>query len=280
MTDAPSFNLKEDGSLWFQFDGLVAGAYQLKDSHKPYLHPVYTPKGFKLSLDRPHDHPHHKALMFALRTDTHNYWEEYPVNEGDIVGRQCPQGEPELVAEGNTLICRHTLVWKGEGEADAQMVEERTISCTYDDSAKVFEWKWKSCLTPKVDLQLDMSPYIPEPEEGTRVNYDGLGIRLRREFGCTGGNQVTVDGEVLPLAEASGKLAKSVTYQGSIDEIWPVPKCTITFSSPEPMGVFVIDFPFAYLSFGPTVLEKPLWKADEEKVIEYSIQVADVPATD
>ena len=69
----------------------------------------------------------------------------------------------------------------------------------------------------------------------------------------------------------------SVTYRGSIDEIWPVPKCEITFSSAESYGVFVMDSPFAYLAYGPSVLETPLWKKGEQQNLKFVIRVADVP---
>lgn len=276
MTSEPDFIKEANGSLTFRFGELVAGAYQLQDTHKPFLHPLMTPKGFKLSLGQPHDHPHHKALMFALQTATHNYWEEYPIHEGDIVGQQLPVDEPTLEVEGNSLSVSHALIWKGIDEAEPQMVEKRTIACELKAESSAFEWTWKTELTPQVDQQLKKSPYVPEVEEGTRINYHGLGIRLRREFGCTGGNQVTVDGEVLPIAEASGKTARAVTFRGSIDEIWPVPKCEVTFASDAPYGLFVIDSPFAYLSYGPTVLETPLWKAGEPITLEYRVRVADV----
>jgi hypothetical protein len=278
MTETPHFERTPDGAIQFMFGDLPAGAYQINDSHKPYLHPLYTPAGHKLSLGRPHDHPHHKGLMFALVTETHNYWEEYPFDESTKVGVQRVEGPPELSTSSKELSCHHKLHWCGEDETVPQITEERTISCVLDESGEGFNWKWSSCLTPNCDTQLVKSPYSPKVGEGTLVNYHGLGIRLRREFGCTGGNGVRIGDEFMPVGDALGKTANSVTFQGSIDEIWPVPKCEVTFSSPEPFGVFAMDTPFAYLAYGPSVLETPLWRKGESINLKFAIRLADIIA--
>ena len=46
----------------------LPGLYVLDDPFKPYIHPLKTPAGHTVSLAMPHDHPHHKGSMYALRT--------------------------------------------------------------------------------------------------------------------------------------------------------------------------------------------------------------------
>lgn len=48
-----------------------------KDQDKPYFHPLKTPRGHGLTLERPKDHPWHRGLWFSWKDiNGVNYWEE------------------------------------------------------------------------------------------------------------------------------------------------------------------------------------------------------------
>lgn len=50
-----------------------------KEQDKPYFHPLRTPKGYDLTLERPEDHPWHRGLWFSWKDiNGVNYWEEDP----------------------------------------------------------------------------------------------------------------------------------------------------------------------------------------------------------
>ena len=57
-----------------------------KEQDKPYFHPLKTPNGYELTLERPKDHPWHRGLWFSWKyINGINYWEEKPekgVSEG------------------------------------------------------------------------------------------------------------------------------------------------------------------------------------------------------
>jgi len=58
-----------------------------KGQDKPYFHPLKTPNGHELTLERPEDHPWHRGLWFSWKDiNGVNYWEEDPA-KGVAEGR-------------------------------------------------------------------------------------------------------------------------------------------------------------------------------------------------
>ncbi len=58
-----------------------------KGQDKPYFHPLKTPNGYELTLERPKDHPWHRGLWFSWKEiNGVNYWEEDPA-KGVAKGR-------------------------------------------------------------------------------------------------------------------------------------------------------------------------------------------------
>ncbi|HEY9174805.1 MAG TPA: DUF6807 family protein, partial [Verrucomicrobiae bacterium] len=47
-----------------------------RERFKPCVRELYTLKGDNLLRDAPHDHLHHHALMYAIRVNGLNFWEE------------------------------------------------------------------------------------------------------------------------------------------------------------------------------------------------------------
>ena len=67
-----------------------------------------------MSLAMPHDHPHHKGLMYALRTPHVNFWEERSTLPGEVVGRQIHQQFDELTEVGEHVGFVELLRWETE----------------------------------------------------------------------------------------------------------------------------------------------------------------------
>src|SRR5215218_6200604 len=105
----------------------VAGRYVLDDPFKPFIHPLKTPAGHTVSLAMPHDHPHHKGLMYALRTPQVNFWEERSTLPGEVVGRQIHQRFDELTEVGEQVGFVEILRWETEA-GEALFQERRSIS--------------------------------------------------------------------------------------------------------------------------------------------------------
>lgn len=85
---------------------------------KPYFHPLRTPSGLDLTLERPADHPWHRGLWFSWKDiNGVNYWEEDP-SAG--------------VSEGRSVIKR-VVAKLGKKEPNATI----RIQLTYSDSARM-----------------------------------------------------------------------------------------------------------------------------------------------
>ena len=54
-------------------------SYPYKDvPFKPYVQKLFSPAGVNILRDAPFDHLHHHALMYAIKVDGVNFWEETP----------------------------------------------------------------------------------------------------------------------------------------------------------------------------------------------------------
>jgi len=258
----------------FVHGSLLAGRYWYQDSFKPHLHPLNTPDGYTLSLRSPHDHPHHKGLMYSLRAADINFWEEYPTSELERVGRQRHETFSELTSEGEEIGFTEQLTWLALDGSLETFDEHRSLSCHYLAGApRYFHWRWSTELVAKRDVRLTLSQWSITNPHGHRINYHGLGLRLRRDFGCTGGNKLLLDGQSVPFDIALGLTPKAATFIGSLDEISK--QAGVTMVPEAHHGLFVLDSPFAFISFGPTVLgSRELRKGDTLKDA-YSVSAFD-----
>jgi hypothetical protein len=258
----------------FVRESSLAGRYWYQDSFKPHLHPLNTPEGHTLSLRSPHDHLHHKGLMYSLRASDINFWEEYASSEVEKVGCQRHDTFCEVITEGEEIGFTERLTWlAGDGSLET-FAEQRLLTCNYVGGASTcFHWKWSTKLVAKRDLTLTLSPWSITNKRGHRINYHGLGLRLRRDFGCTGGNKLLLDGGPVSFDEALGSEPKEATFIGSLDETSG--KAGVSIAPAASRGLFVLESPFAFISFGPTVLGAIALGAGETLNDSYSISVFD-----
>lgn len=271
--------LRDTGShLEFISGETLAGKYAYRDDFKPFLHPLSTPSGTTVSLLSPHDHKHHKGLMYALRSSDVNFWEEVETVSGEAVGVQEHVSFTSLTEEGGEIGFVERLSWISKADGEPRFQERREVVCRFDPQGPAFEWTWKTHLSVVRDLRLIKSQWSPELPDGTRVNYHGLGLRFRRDFGCTGGNALLVDGEAATFEQAMGSKPSKVTFVGSVDGTWPVEKAAVSISQEQAGGLFVMESPFAFVSLGPTNLRSVTLKEGDELIETYHIRVYDVNA--
>jgi hypothetical protein len=253
----------------------LAGTYVYQDPFKPYLHPLNTPSGWTVSLRSPHDHKHHKGLMYALRTSDVNFWEEVATVPGEAVGVQEHQSFLSLVEVGDEVGFVEKLLWRSKADDATLFEEQRELTCRLDLERPAYEWTWKTTLTVAQDMELIMSQWSYISPEGNHVNYHGLGLRFRREFGCTGGNLLIVDGKELDFQRGMGLTPQEVTFAGSIDGTWPVARSAVAISQSQSGGLFVMEAPFAFVGLGPSNL-RPLELEKGQTIAEtYKIRVFD-----
>ncbi len=265
-------------------NGVVAGRYNYADPFKPYLHPLQSPNGHCVSLASPHDHVHHKGLMYALRIPELNFWEERSTRPGEAVGRERHLAFSAVRESGDEVGFTETLSWEPADGGEAVFDETRTLACRREASG--FRWTWTTTLTARRRTRLIHSQWSHVAPDRRKTNYHGLGLRLRREFGGgTRNNALQLDHGPLrwnhgPLRfdfeTAMGTTPARVTFIGAVDGIWPTPRVAVTFAQAQKNGLFVMVEPFAFFALGPSNLgERPL-SAGEVLHESYTVTVADV----
>ncbi len=132
------------------------------DAPRPFLHPVTTPAGARLTVDAPRDHPWHHALWFAIKLlNGENFWEEYG-EFGVLRTRDVVEHVPGGV--------RATIDWvRPDGETIAA-TEQRTLT-PVEVGEGAYAIDWSEELVPTVDTVLDRTPFT------TWGGYGGLTVR-------------------------------------------------------------------------------------------------------
>lgn len=256
----------------FRFSKRVAGVLVLDDPFKPYLHPVRTPAGHEVSVAMPGDHRHHKGLMYALTCADLNFWEEEPGS-----GRCGVQEITGMEETGEGLAL--DLLWREEGGGLPTYRERRTITCRFDGGAHAFVWSWRTRREALRDHRLVKSPWSLEVQDGRKINYHGLGIRLpwMWAFQFSKFNGVELAGKESEPMEACGSNGPEATWWGRIDGHWAPPVAAVTFRQPVTQAFcwFAIKGDFAYLSVGPSNAEELDVAAGTAAEESYEVIVAD-----
>ena len=263
--------------------GALAGRYHHGDRFKPFLHPLLSPKGHGVSLASPHDHKHHKGLLYALRIAGLNFWEEAPTLPGERVGRQTHLAFTDVRTRGDEVGLTETLRWEPLDGGDAVFDETRTLACRREGTG--FRWSWTTTLTARRAFTLIQSQWSFAKPDGRRINYHGLGLRLRREFGGgTRNNALQLDDGPLQwnrsdapfdFTTAMGAVPQRVTFAGCIDGFHPAPEIAVTIEQHQANGLFVLETPFSFVALGPSNLAARPLGAGESLVEHYTVTVAD-----
>jgi len=150
---------------------------------KPYVKELRTIQGDNILRDAPFDHLHHHSLMYAIRVNGINFWEETcgngvekPVETPTPIlgfaereGRQLPQGKItqllHWVAPQDAFLPNNAPV--------ALLVEHRTLTLTVDPQTQevALEWKSRFEIGPKTNTVVLSG-----------ANYHGLGMRFLQEL--------------------------------------------------------------------------------------------------
>ena len=141
---------------------------------KPYVAEFSAPGGRNILRDAPSDHLHHHALMYAIKVNGLNFWEEVPGNGVERVV------ETSATESGGTATLQQTIHWVAPADAfianttpAALLIEHRTLVLTVDTTTRESALVWQA-----------------EFEVGKKTNdvtltgatYHGLGMRFRQDF--------------------------------------------------------------------------------------------------
>lgn len=269
--------IEKGGTLEIWSGDRLAGVYRADDSHKPHLSKLRSPDGFDLVVCQPHDHPHHKGAQFGLRTTDLNFWEERAIEANPTpTGVQAPQALRVTSAWGAIASFEQELLWSAEDGSLPTFLERRIITCA--DTGAGFRWQWQTALEPLRDVELAMSVWSMARPDGRKVNYEGFGFRLRRDFSGTGGNELRLDDRLTTFADALGATPAKLEFMGRIDETMPVRRISLTLEQTCGGALFTVENPFAWVSTGPSNAAPVHWARGQTWEETYTFTVADAPS--
>lgn len=245
---------------------------------KPYVRELYTLSGENVLRDSPPDHLHHHGLMYAIRINGVNFWEEKdaPGVEKPVkllahsVGKSA-NGLPQ--AKFTQLI--YWLASTNRNVANSYAVsllfEERTLTLTVDEKAGEVALQW--------DAAFEVGPGGKVKLHGT--DYNGLGLRPPQSFDHVA---------VFQNSEKSPYLYAGPNKRDNIPALWTsvtgqMPKGEITlalFGKPANPGgnpvFYTMLEPFAYLSATQGLDKKPVEYSPGDKFhLSYLLTVYSEP---
>ena len=147
---------------------------------KPYVQALYTVKGYGVLRDSPFDHLHHHALMYGIRVNGVNFWEE---TSGSGVQKVVESTPPEILATSNGIAharCVQVLHWLApedaflpNANAPTLLVERRTLTLAINQASQETALYWNS------DFEVGSKT---NQVALTGANYHGLGMRFLQEL--------------------------------------------------------------------------------------------------
>jgi len=246
-----------------------AGCCVLNDPFKPYFAPLRSPDGHVVTIVSPGDHRHHKGLMYALRCEDLNFWEENP-GSGQCGVQEILERE---ALDDHTLRLR--LLWREQAGSLQTYHEDRVIRCEYRPETRSFLWNWQTRRVALRDHRLIKSEWSMALADGRKINYHGLGIRLPWCWGHDGCFGIEVDGQPATADTACGLHAPSITWWGRIDGHWTQPVASVTLRQAQSFTWFVLRGGFPYLSVGPSNAEELDVREGQTFSESYEIEIAD-----
>jgi len=200
-------------------------AQPLKESPKPYLHPLNSLAGDTLTNFRPNDHPWHHGLAFTL-TDVSgfNFWggptcrPEDGYKWRDNHGEQRHVAWTKLAAAGNAATLAHTLEW--HTPKGVLFREERTLGVTANFDTQTWALHWQARLVNVSGRELSLgNPHSFGGKPGS--HYTGLTFRGARELlddHLDPTIKIIAEGGREGLEAVHGAAARWMEWHGQLDE--------------------------------------------------------------
>jgi hypothetical protein len=185
-TDFTDSLRSEQGLLDLSYKGRPLLVYAFgSQQYKPYVRELRNLRGDNVLLDAPPDHLHHHGLMYAIRVNGVNFWEErdQPGYEKSVkivrpVFGKSATGLPE--ASFSQLI--H---WVADGSVvdtgkAALLIEQRRLTVTVDEARQEVALKWHA--------DFEVGPGASQVKL-SGASYHGLGLRLPPAFNIVAQHQ-------------------------------------------------------------------------------------------
>ncbi len=257
--------------------GDVLMRYRYADvPYKPCVDVLTTPSGINILRDAPHDHLHHHALMYAIKVNGVNFWEETGEpgvqQHLSIPASQALEGRHTLEQFGIGASGREAggvfseqLLWKDHTGA-ALLNEVRTVAVVQSEQYGCTVLTWFATLKPAGDAPVELSG----------AHYHGLGMRFLESMDESGTFRYAgaAPGEIVRGDERLTQ-APWCAYTAKADGK-PVTVAMFDSREPRPAHWFTMQTPFAYLSATLNLYREPLTITQDAPLeIGYGVAVWD-----
>jgi hypothetical protein len=248
---------------------------------KPYVKELRTLKGQNLLRDAPHDHLHHHALMYGIRVNGVNFWEEIagsgvekPVRSPVPSLSTSADGQPQARITQLLHWVRPEDAFLPDTTPTALLIERRTLVLTVDAKEGEVALEWSS--------QFEVG-HKTNAITLTGANYHGLGVRFRQDLDSIAVHSIS--GRFVDLSNNRQDLSPAGWGAVSFD----VPGQAATFTMVgHPANVrgdavfFSMKTPFAYLSATQALDKDPLvYRAGDTFTLRYLVLLyPDIRAAD
>ena len=238
---------------------------------KPYVQALNTVAGYGVLRDSPFDHLHHHALMYGIKVNGVNFWEE---TAGCGVEKVVESRAPEISQNATGLPqarMSQVLYWLAPQDAflpntnaPALLIERRTLTLTVNSAARETALHWSSVF--------EVGP-ATDTVTLTGANYHGLGMRFLQELDPLATHLTPKGSPDL----ANGKQDASVYPWEAVAFHHPERPATIAlFGAPGnargDAHYFAMKTPFAYLAATQGLDQEPLvYKRGDHFEINYLI---------
>jgi hypothetical protein len=230
---------------------------------KPYVRELYTLRGENVLLDAPSDHLHHHGLMYAIRVNGVNFWEEKtdPGVEKPVKLLAHKAGVAKGIPQASFTQLIHWVAHTNRSVANsaavALLIERRTLTLTVNEAQQEVAVEWIS--------DFEAGPVA----DGVRLHgteYNGLGFRPVRGFDkvaefqdSLGAAFTTPQPRAMPAAEWTSMSAR---LEGQ-------PVSVAMFGDPANARgnavFFTMREPFAYLAAAQALNKEPISHAAGDK---------------
>ena len=224
---------------------------------KPYVRELYGVNGLNILRDAPADHLHHHGLMYAIRVNGVNFWEEVGQPGHEVAvglfshhSRRNRRGLPEASFSHMIHWVPHTNPASAGTIITPLLMETRTIVVTVDVSNREISVDWRC------EFEVGRSRVTL-----TGSAYNGLGLRLPQEFDHIAVRQNSENASYSKEANWDVTLAQWSSVSGHVGNRTATATLFGTPSNRGEARFFSMLNPFAYLSVTQNL---------EKQAIEYS----------
>jgi len=225
---------------------------------KPCVQQLSSPAGVNVLRDAPADHLHHHALMFAVKVDGVNFWEET-----QAAGRQAHKSFTDTRTDTKTNVendkrremrqasFTELIDWLKPGSQELLLKEHRTIEVSQGTDLGA------TVLTRQSKFEV---PAGKKSATLTGAHYHGLGMRFVKSMD-TGGRFRNADSKPGTVFRGNERLVRS-TWCAYTANANGKPVTVAMFDHPgnerHPATWFTMTKPFAYLSATMELHKQPL----------------------